>query len=137
YLEKVQLTSAANRLPSQLSGGQQQRVALARGLVYQPKLLLLDEPLGALDKNLRLDMQALLRELHRDSQITFIHVTHDQSEALALSTHVVLLRDGRVEQAGAPEEIYHNPTSQFSAEFIGDGNSIVCDVEKIDGTVIS
>ncbi|MER8435943.1 ABC transporter ATP-binding protein [Mesorhizobium sp. M1312] len=124
YLERVQLTNWANSYPHTLSGGQQQRVALARGLVCRPKVLLLDEPLGALDKHLRNDMQEFLRQLQHDVGITFIHVTHDQSEALALSTTVVVLRDGRLEQVGSPEELYLHPRTSFVAGFMGDSNLV-------------
>lgn len=124
YLERVQLTGCANNYPGTLSGGQQQRVALARGLVCRPKVLLLDEPLSALDKHLRSDMREFLRQLQRDVGITFIHVTHDQSEALALSTMVVIMKDGQLEQVGRPEELYLNPKTSFVAGFIGDSNLV-------------
>ncbi|MEA2782830.1 MAG: hypothetical protein QOK29_4374 [Rhodospirillaceae bacterium] len=126
FLERVQLTAVRHHYPGQLSGGQQQRVALARGLVYGPKLLLLDEPLGALDKHLRTEMQQFLRALQRDLKITFVHVTHDQSEALALASHVVVLRSGVIEQAGSPEELYQAPMSRFVASFIGESNLVPC-----------
>jgi ABC-type Fe3+/spermidine/putrescine transport system ATPase subunit len=126
YLDRVQLTAVRNHYPNQLSGGQQQRVALARGLVYGPKLLLLDEPLGALDKRLRTEMQHFLRTLQRELKITFVHVTHDQEEALALATHVVVLRSGVIEQVGSPEGLYYEPVSQYVASFIGESNLFPC-----------
>ncbi|MER9056909.1 ABC transporter ATP-binding protein [Mesorhizobium sp. M0910] len=133
YLERVHLSEWADRYPRELSGGQQQRVALARSLVYGPKLLLLDEPLSALDKHLRGQMQDFLKELQRDLGITFVHVTHDQSEALALSSLVVIMRDGRLEQVGSPEQIYLEPNSRFVAGFIGNSNIVCCSVTARNG----
>ena len=102
-----------------LSGGQQQRVALARALVLEPKLLLLDEPLSNLDARLRLDMRAELQRIHKETGLTMIFVTHDQSEALALADRIVVMRNGAIEQVGTPEEIYNAPSSAFVAEFVG------------------
>ncbi|WP_084044677.1 ABC-type Fe3+/spermidine/putrescine transport system ATPase subunit (plasmid) [Ensifer sp. WSM1721] len=133
FLERVQLTQWADRYPRELSGGQQQRVALARSLVYGPKLLLLDEPLSALDKHLRGHMQEFLKELQRSLGISFVHVTHDQTEALALSSQVVIMRDGRLEQVGSPEEIYREPTSRFVADFIGNSNIVECQIGPRNG----
>jgi putative spermidine/putrescine transport system ATP-binding protein len=123
-LRLVQLEALARRRPRELSGGQQQRVALARALVFQPRLLLLDEPLGALDKNLRGDMQRELKDLHERTGVTFIHVTHDQEEALAMSDRIAVLNHGRIEQVGPPREIYNRPRSVFVAGFLGANNML-------------
>ncbi len=119
-LELVRLTSFGKRLPAQLSGGQRQRVALARAVVYAPPVLLLDEPFGALDKSLREDMQAELRSLNKQLGITVIHVTHDQIEAMAISDRIVVMNKGRIEQIGAPHEIYFAPASRFVGGFVGE-----------------
>ena len=121
-LDLVGLGRFAERYPRELSGGQQQRVALARGLVFDPDLLLLDEPLGALDKNLREQMQVEIKRIHREVGITMIYVTHDQTEAMTMSDRVAVFHNGRLEQIGAPLEIYHRPNSRFVGEFIGDSN---------------
>jgi putative spermidine/putrescine transport system ATP-binding protein len=121
-LALVGLSDKADRLPRQLSGGQQQRVALARALVYEPKLLLLDEPLSALDKNLREQMQIELRRVHRQVGITTLYVTHDQTEAMTLSDRIVVFNGGRIEQTGAPLDVYDRPVSRFAATFVGDSN---------------
>ena len=121
-LELVRLEGFADRLPSALSGGQQQRVALARALVIEPSVLLLDEPLGALDKSLRENMQVELRQLQQRLGITTVIVTHDQDEAMSLADRVVVMRDGRVEQIGTPQEVYSRPVSRFVAGFIGAAN---------------
>ncbi|WP_435742388.1 ABC transporter ATP-binding protein [Nocardioides sp. SYSU DS0663] len=121
-LEIVQLGHLATRMPSQLSGGQQQRVALARAIVFRPKVLLMDEPLGALDKRLREQLQLEIKRLHRDLGITFVFVTHDQEEALAMSDRIALLRQGRIVQIGTPEELYERPSGMYTAEFLGDSN---------------
>ena len=120
-LERVGLAGFGRRKPAQLSGGQQQRVALARAIINQPKLLLLDEPLSALDRNLRQSMQLELKSLQHDLGICFLFVTHDQEEALTMSDQVIVLNQGRVEQIGPPEVLYHQPSTRFVAEFIGDG----------------
>ena len=120
-LEQVGLGGFERRRPHQLSGGQSQRVALARAIINRPRLLLLDEPLSALDRNLRQSMQIELKSLQHDLGICFLFVTHDQEEALTMSDRVVVLNHGRVEQAGAPETLYHRPATRFVAEFIGDG----------------
>lgn len=120
-LERVGLSDFGLRKPDQLSGGQQQRVALARAIINQPKLLLLDEPLSALDRNLRQSMQVELKNLQHDLGICFLFVTHDQEEALTMSDQVVVLNKGKIEQIGTPEALYHKPTTRFVAEFIGDG----------------
>ncbi|MCP5152713.1 MAG: ABC transporter ATP-binding protein [Ectothiorhodospiraceae bacterium] len=121
-LELVQMGALARRLPSQLSGGQQQRVALARALVFEPDLMLLDEPLSALDKKLRADLQWELKALHRKLGTTFIYVTHDQEEALSMSDEIVILRDGRIEQQGEPGALYEKPATRFVADFLGKSN---------------
>lgn len=121
-LDITKLTQLANRRPRQLSGGQQQRVALARALVNRPRALLLDEPLGALDLMIRRHMQSKLKRLQREFGITFVYVTHDQEEALALSDRIAVMRDGRIAQCGTPEEIYSRPVSREVASFIGDMN---------------
>jgi putative spermidine/putrescine transport system ATP-binding protein len=132
-LALVQLPGFGDRLPSQLSGGQQQRVALARCLVVEPALLLLDEPLGALDKSLRESMQVELRALQQRLGITTIMVTHDQDEALTLSDSVAIMRNGRLEQLGSPAEVYEKPASRFVAGFIGASNFFRGRVERRDG----
>jgi ABC-type Fe3+/spermidine/putrescine transport system ATPase subunit len=119
-LDLVQLSGLGGRLPRQLSGGQQQRVALARALVFSPRLLLMDEPLGALDKNLREQMQFELKRLHGALGVTVVYVTHDQEEALTMSNRVALMSGGRIEQLGTAEELYERPRNRFVAEFIGE-----------------
>jgi putative spermidine/putrescine transport system ATP-binding protein len=121
-LETVRLGSHAARRPSQLSGGQRQRVALARALVNRPKVLLLDEPLGALDLKLRREMQIELKQIQRDVGITFVFVTHDQEEALTMSDRIAVFRDGRIEQVGTPIELYERPATPFTAGFVGTSN---------------
>ena len=121
-LEMVQLTQLAARAPRQLSGGQQQRVALARALVNRPRVLLLDEPLGALDLKLRKEMQLELKHLQTGLGITFVYVTHDQEEALTMSDRIVLMRQGGVAQIGTPRDLYDRPTSRYVADFIGETN---------------
>jgi putative spermidine/putrescine transport system ATP-binding protein len=123
-LDLVGLRPFASHHPRQLSGGQQQRVALARALVYEPDVLLLDEPLGALDKNLREQMQVEITRIHREVGITTLYVTHDQTEAMTMSDRVVVMNGGRIEQASPPLEIYDRPATRFVAEFVGDSNVI-------------
>ena len=118
-LETVELGEFANRKPSELSGGQQQRLSLARSLVLEPKIMLLDEPLSNLDARLRLDMRSELQRLQRNSGITMVFVTHDQGEALALADRVILMKDGLIEQMGTPAELYNTPTTVFAADFMG------------------
>jgi len=132
-LALVRLGQLAERLPRQLSGGQQQRVALARAVAPAPRLLLLDEPLSNLDALLRDEMQIELKRLQRELRITSIFVTHDQAEALSLADRVCVLREGRVQQVGTPEEIYHRPASGFVAAFIGRSNRLPATVEAADG----
>jgi putative spermidine/putrescine transport system ATP-binding protein/spermidine/putrescine transport system ATP-binding protein len=124
-LEMVHLTGLEHRRPKELSGGQQQRVALARAIVTKPQVLLLDEPLSALDRRLRQDMQIELRRIQRESGLTTIFVTHDQEEALALSDSVAILDQGRVVQQGIPADIYERPRTRFAASFLGDANFFV------------
>ncbi|MFT3989334.1 ABC transporter ATP-binding protein [Aestuariivirga sp.] len=126
-LERVGLAGMAGRRPSQLSGGQQQRVAMARALVYQPSILLLDEPLSALDRDLRRRLQIELKALHRQEGRTFVLVTHDQEEAMTLSDHIAVFRAGRVVQVGTPQELYRRPASRFVAEFVGEANVVPAD----------
>lgn len=123
-LAQVHLEAFADRHPAALSGGQQQRVAVARALVFSPTILLMDEPLSALDRKLRDAMKAELRELHARLGLTIIYVTHDQEEALALSSRIVLMRAGQIEQIGTAQEIYDRPVTRFAAEFVGDSNLI-------------
>src|SRR3954452_24022237 len=132
-LALVGLEEFADRLPAQLSGGQQQRVAVARALVNQPAVLLLDEPLGALDLKLRKRLQIELAQIHRDVGTTFVYVTHDQEEAMSMATRVAVMSDGMIQQIGTPSEIYHRPRSRFVADFIGESNFL--DVSTQSGTV--
>jgi putative spermidine/putrescine transport system ATP-binding protein len=121
-LAKVHLQEFAQRKPQQLSGGQQQRVALARALVFEPRLVLMDEPLSALDKKLREEMQLEIRRLHRELGVTMVFVTHDQSEAMTLSDRVALFNHGRIEQVASPQTLYDSPANPFVASFLGDNN---------------
>jgi ABC-type Fe3+/spermidine/putrescine transport system ATPase subunit len=121
-LAMVRLPQFADRYPKQLSGGQQQRVAIARAIVMRPAVLLLDEPLGALDKNLREEMQVELRSLQQNLGIATVFVTHDQEEALTLSDTIAVMRDGRIEQRGSPAEVYERPVNRFVATFLGASN---------------
>jgi spermidine/putrescine transport system ATP-binding protein len=130
-LELVRLPQVANRRPRQLSGGQQQRVALARALVMEPKVLLLDEPLGALDLKVRKELQIELKRIQHEVGITFVYVTHDQEEALAMSDRVAVMNGGRIEQLGRPREIYDRPATRFVADFIGETNFISTDGDTI------
>jgi len=123
-LDMVRLAGMAERLPSQLSGGQQQRVALARALVFGPQLVLMDEPLGALDKQLREHMQIELKELHRQLGVTFVYVTHDQGEALTMSDRVAVFNDGAIQQIDAVERLYEMPANRFVAGFVGDSTTL-------------
>src|SRR6266480_6659867 len=138
-IEKVRLTELADRLPAQLSGGQQQRVALARAAITGPKVLLLDEPLSALDEQLRVQMRQELRRMQRDLGITFIHVTHTQLEAIAIADTVVVMEKGKIKQAGAARDVYAYPRDRYVAEFLGGQNVLSGKVEKIgkDHLVIS
>ncbi|MGC2527993.1 MAG: ABC transporter ATP-binding protein, partial [Candidatus Acidiferrum sp.] len=129
-LEMVKMTEFAPVRPSRLSGGQQQRVALARALVNRPELLLLDEPLSALDANLRKEMQSELKALQREIGIAFLFVTHDQEEAMALSDRIALLRDGALEQVASPREIYARPATSYTAQFIGQTNLLRGEIRR-------
>jgi spermidine/putrescine ABC transporter ATP-binding subunit len=131
-LELVHLTEFGNRYPKQLSGGQQQRVALARALVFRPPILLMDEPLGALDKNLREAMQLEIKSIQERLHITTIYVTHDQSEALTMSDRIIVMNNGRVEQIGSPEDLYEYPANRFVAGFIGESNFLEGKVTRSD-----
>lgn len=131
-LELVGLPQHGDRYPKQLSGGQQQRVALARAMVFKPRLLLMDEPLGALDKKLREHMQIEIMRLHRDLGITILYVTHDQEEALVMSDRIAVFNEGRIEQIGSPSDLYENPRTHFVADFIGESNFIAGKVVQVD-----
>ena len=135
-LEMVRMADMGRRRPNQLSGGQQQRIALARALVNRPEVLLLDEPLGALDLKLRKDMQLELKQLQERVGITFIYVTHDQEEALTMSNRIAVMHMGKVLQIGPPEEIYERPGTRFVADFIGETNFLEGTVSEIDGEAI-
>src|SRR5256885_1965133 len=130
-IEKVRLTEFADRLPAQLSGGQQQRVALARAAITEPRVLLLDEPLSALDEQLRVQMRGELRRMQRELGITFVHVTHTQLEAIALADLVVVMEKGRIKQAGPAREVYASPRDRYVAEFLGGQNVLSGKVETI------
>ncbi|MFO1059930.1 MAG: ABC transporter ATP-binding protein [Dongiaceae bacterium] len=136
-LELVQLQGLADRYPRQLSGGQQQRVALARALCFRPPLLLLDEPLGALDRKLRGEVQEQLKELHRRTGTTFVYVTHDQDEALSMSDRIAIMNQGRIVQVGTPTELYERPVSRFAAGFLGKSNFIAVRVASRQGAVLA
>src|SRR5918998_6834130 len=136
-LDLVRLTGRDQAKPAQLSGGMQQRVALARALVMNPKVLLLDEPLGALDQKLRKAMQVELKRIQRDVGITFIVVTHDQEEAMAMADRIAVMNAGRIDQLDAPSEIYDRPATPFVADFIGDMNHLVGTLEEEDGNRVA
>jgi putative spermidine/putrescine transport system ATP-binding protein len=129
-LDMVQLAEFDNRRPAQLSGGQQQRVAVARALIFEPKLVLMDEPLGALDKQLREQMQFEIKEIHSRLGVTFVYVTHDQTEALTMSDRIAVFSAGRIEQLSTPRELYERPAASFVASFIGENN-------RMSGTVLT
>jgi ABC-type Fe3+/spermidine/putrescine transport system ATPase subunit len=128
-LRLVGLEEFGDRMPAELSGGQQQRVAVARALVKEPAVLLLDEPLGALDLKLRQRLQIELAQIHRDVGTTFVYVTHDQEEAMSMADRIAVMNDGQVEQLGTPEEVYRRPLSRFVADFIGDSNFFTATVD--------
>jgi putative spermidine/putrescine transport system ATP-binding protein len=144
-LALVKLPDHGDRLPKQLSGGQQQRVALARAMVYRPALLLMDEPLGALDRKLREQLQLEIKRVHRERDISVLYVTHDQEEALTMSDRIAVFNHGRIEQVGTPEELYDRPATRFVASFIGDTNFVsgrvlavadgICEVETAGGRI--
>ncbi len=143
-LEMVELGAFGNRRPSQLSGGQQQRVAVARALVFDPELVLMDEPLGALDKQLREQMQYEIKHIHENLGVTVVYVTHDQTEALTMSDRVAVFQDGRIQQLSPPDALYESPKNSFVAQFIGENNKLsgkvtqisddICEVTLDDGT---
>src|SRR5882672_2774799 len=135
-LELMHLPGHGERYPRQLSGGQQQRVALARAIVFKPRLLLMDEPLGALDKQLRENLQLEMRRLHADLGITFIYVTHDQEEALTMSDRIAVMNAGLVAQVGRPEDLYDRPGSRFVASFLGESNFLPALVRGIEDDVV-
>jgi len=132
-LDMVELGEFATRFPAQLSGGQQQRVALARALVFEPRLVLMDEPLGALDKNLREQMQYEIKHIHERIGITVVYVTHDQSEALTMSNRIAVFNDGVVQQLSTPDILYEKPENSFVAEFIGENNTMIGTIKNING----
>jgi len=136
-LDLVQLGHLRQRRPDQLSGGQQQRVALARALVFEPRVVLMDEPLGALDKRLREQMQLDIRALHRRLGLTIVFVTHDQSEALTMSDRIAVFNAGKIEQVGTPRDIYDHPETRFVAEFIGETNLLEGTVAATNGTAVT
>lgn len=136
-LSLVRLEAYANRKPSELSGGQQQRVAIARALAYEPPVLLMDEPLSALDKKLRDELQGELKRIHQATGVTILYVTHDQEEALRLSDRIAVFNAGKIEQVGTGQELYQNPRSQFVASFIGNSNFVEAKVEQISDTQYS
>ncbi len=132
-LDMVQMGAFASRRPAQLSGGQQQRIALARALVFDPKLVLMDEPLGALDKQLREHMQFEIKHLHESLGITVVYVTHDQGEALTMSDRVAVFNDGRIQQLAPPADLYERPENSFVAQFIGENNKLLGTIEELTG----
>ena len=132
-LSMVELQDFGNRMPLQLSGGQQQRVALARSLVFEPRLVLMDEPLGALDKNLREQMQYEIKHIHERIGITVVYVTHDQSEALTMSNRIAVFNDGKIQQISTPDVLYEKPDNSFVAQFIGENNQLKGKVKSING----
>ncbi|MEO8627561.1 MAG: ABC transporter ATP-binding protein [Betaproteobacteria bacterium] len=135
-IEKVRLTELASRLPGQLSGGQPQRVALARAAITEPRVLLLDEPLSALDEQLRVQMRQELRRMQQELGITFVHVTHSQLEAIALADLVVVMERGKIKQSGPAREIYDQPRDRYVAEFLGGQNVLHCRVEHVNGATV-
>ena len=132
-LDMVQMYSFINRRPGQLSGGQQQRIALARALVFDPSLVLMDEPLGALDKQLREHMQFEIKHLHDSLGITVVYVTHDQGEALTMSDRIAVFNDGRIQQLASPSDLYDRPDNSFVASFIGENNKLMGTLETVEG----
>ncbi|NNU60958.1 ABC transporter ATP-binding protein [Ochrobactrum soli] len=132
-LEMIRLPHIAQRYPKELSGGQQQRVALARCMVYRPSIILMDEPLGALDKKLREHMQLEIKRIHRELGATIVYVTHDQEEAMTMSDRICLMNSGKIEQLGTPADLYFRPRTLFVADFLGESNLLPAKVEKIEG----
>jgi len=136
WLSRIGLAEYGERFPGQLSGGQRQRVALARALILEPGVLLLDEPLGALDANLRRQLQGELKRMHKDVGLTFVAVTHDQEEALTMSDRIAVMRDGRIDQTGTPREVYDRPATEFVARFIGRCNVVEGRAGTFDGRTL-
>jgi putative spermidine/putrescine transport system ATP-binding protein len=136
-LEMVRLPDYGSRRPAQLSGGQQQRVALARALVFEPPLVLLDEPLGALDKQLREEMQLEIRHIHERLGVTMVYVTHDQSEALTMSDRIAVFRDGAIRQLDTPQALYERPADAFVAGFVGENNRLAGRVAEVEGEMVA
>ncbi len=134
-LEMVQMGEFGDRYPAQLSGGQQQRIALARALVFDPELVLMDEPLGALDKQLREQMQFEIKHIHQQLGVTMVYVTHDQSEALTMSDRIAVFNDGIIQQLASPDDLYERPENRFVAQFIGENNELGGTVDAIDGDI--
>jgi len=134
-LDMVQLGDFGLRRPMQLSGGQQQRVAVARALVFEPKLVLMDEPLGALDKQLREQMQYEIKHIHENLEVTVVYVTHDQGEALTMSNRIAVFDDGEIQQLAAPDILYEAPENAFVAQFIGENNTLFGKVSEVDGEI--
>ncbi len=134
-LALVQLTEFAGRYPAQLSGGQRQRVALARAIICRPRLILLDEPLAALDVELRRHMQHFLKDIQREIKTTFLFVTHDQEEAIAMADRICVMNDGRIQQLGTAHEVYYRPASEFVARFFGDNNLVEGRLQDIAGDI--
>lgn len=136
-LDLVELEEFSDRKPSQLSGGQQQRVALARALVFEPEIILMDEPLAALDKKLRESMQMEIRQIHEKLGITVIYVTHDQEEALKMSDRIAVFNGGSIEQVGTPTELYDRPSTQYVAQFLGDSNVFYGDIKDVNDSYVT
>jgi putative spermidine/putrescine transport system ATP-binding protein len=136
-LDMVELPEFGNRRPAQLSGGQQQRVAVARALVFEPQLVLMDEPLGALDKQLREQMQYEIKHIHENLGVTIVYVTHDQSEALTMSDRIAVFNDGVIQQLSTPEQLYEKPENSFVAQFIGENNQLSGTINSRDGDLCS
>jgi len=132
-LEMVQLSGFGHRRPAQLSGGQQQRVAVARALVFEPKLVLMDEPLGALDKQMREQMQYEIKHLHERLGVTVVYVTHDQTEALTMSNRIAVIEHGTIQQVATPQDLYERPGNAFVAQFIGENNRLLGTVRELNG----
>ncbi|MEO1537925.1 MAG: ABC transporter ATP-binding protein [Pseudomonadota bacterium] len=136
-LELVQLPEVGSRKPGELSGGQQQRISIARCLVYNPSIILMDEPLGALDKKLREELQLELKDIHHRLGITALYVTHDQEEALTMSDRIILMNGGEIEQLGTPDDLYFEPKTLFAGKFLGDSNTFACAVRDVAGGVVA
>ena len=132
----MQLGDLKKRMPSQLSGGQKQRIAIARAIVARPSVLLLDEPLGALDLQLRRKMQSELKALQKQLGLTFVYITHDQEEALNMSDRIAVMKEGRFQQIGTPSQIYDNPRTSYVAEFVGEANLLKGRVRQVDGEIL-